>query len=401
MVFRRGASLATIGLLSALLAVSVFTITPQAYAQEAASSDAKEVEALRASLKEAEGKLAGLQGTLDGATTKIKAHQAEVGAAASREEGLKTRISELERALADTQSEKSEASSGELLAAQQKADAAVAEAAELRAAKTAAETAASSAQSALKGLEAERDDLKARVKKAEGLSPQLAKATADLAAAQAALAKSEADAEAAEARADDTQKLADSLLAQHYNEWVPHWVADNYERRVRPAAVAAWENADSGSRKLYRTSSKQAGKLWEAAGPNAHYYAAYTKDIAANAHEKVLKHPHIAAAKARVAAAYGAVANSKPAKFLAAHASRTHKELEAIFARFLRQHPLLAPLAAAGTIGWVVTTVLALPLLILALPLLFSSKKRKPEAQPTSSSTARSDSARKAKKVRA
>ncbi len=35
---------------------------------------------------------------------------------------------------------------------------------------------------------------------------------------------------AARARADDTQQLADSLLAQHYNEWVPHWVADGYER---------------------------------------------------------------------------------------------------------------------------------------------------------------------------
>lgn len=33
-----------------------------------------------------------------------------------------------------------------------------------------------------------------------------------------------------EARVDESQKLADSLLAQHYEEWVPHWVADGYER---------------------------------------------------------------------------------------------------------------------------------------------------------------------------
>ncbi len=40
----------------------------------------------------------------------------------------------------------------------------------------------------------------------------------------------EAQLAAAESRADNTQRLADSLLAQHYNEWVPHWVADGYER---------------------------------------------------------------------------------------------------------------------------------------------------------------------------
>jgi hypothetical protein len=44
------------------------------------------------------------------------------------------------------------------------------------------------------------------------------------------LLQAEADLRAAEARADDAQKLADNLLAQHYEEWVPHWVADGYER---------------------------------------------------------------------------------------------------------------------------------------------------------------------------
>jgi hypothetical protein len=42
--------------------------------------------------------------------------------------------------------------------------------------------------------------------------------------------QAEADLKAAEARADESQRLADSLLAQHYEEWVPHWVADGYER---------------------------------------------------------------------------------------------------------------------------------------------------------------------------
>ena len=42
--------------------------------------------------------------------------------------------------------------------------------------------------------------------------------------------QTEAELKAADARASDTQQLADSLLAQHYNEWVPHWVADGYER---------------------------------------------------------------------------------------------------------------------------------------------------------------------------
>ena len=42
--------------------------------------------------------------------------------------------------------------------------------------------------------------------------------------------QAEADLKAAEARADESQRLADSLLAQHYEEWVPHWVADGFER---------------------------------------------------------------------------------------------------------------------------------------------------------------------------
>ncbi len=32
------------------------------------------------------------------------------------------------------------------------------------------------------------------------------------------------------AKAEDSQQLADNLIGQHYNEWVPHWVADGYER---------------------------------------------------------------------------------------------------------------------------------------------------------------------------
>ena len=33
----------------------------------------------------------------------------------------------------------------------------------------------------------------------------------------------------AEARADEASSLTDRLLAEHYNEWVPHWVAYGYE----------------------------------------------------------------------------------------------------------------------------------------------------------------------------
>ncbi len=33
----------------------------------------------------------------------------------------------------------------------------------------------------------------------------------------------------AEARADEASTLTDRLLAEHYNEWVPHWVAFGYE----------------------------------------------------------------------------------------------------------------------------------------------------------------------------
>ena len=29
---------------------------------------------------------------------------------------------------------------------------------------------------------------------------------------------------------DEASKLTDQLLAEHYNEWVPHWVAYGYEK---------------------------------------------------------------------------------------------------------------------------------------------------------------------------
>ena len=40
---------------------------------------------------------------------------------------------------------------------------------------------------------------------------------------------------AAEAKAAEAEKLVDSLIAQYHSAWVPHWVADGYER-VRGAA---------------------------------------------------------------------------------------------------------------------------------------------------------------------
>ena len=36
----------------------------------------------------------------------------------------------------------------------------------------------------------------------------------------------------AEARADEASALTDRLLAEHYNEWVPHWVSYGYEKVV-------------------------------------------------------------------------------------------------------------------------------------------------------------------------
>jgi hypothetical protein len=45
----------------------------------------------------------------------------------------------------------------------------------------------------------------------------------------------------ADARADEASKLTDQLLAEHYNEWVPHWVAYGYEkvgRLFRSSSIA-------------------------------------------------------------------------------------------------------------------------------------------------------------------
>ena len=57
-------------------------------------------------------------------------------------------------------------------------------------------------------------------------------------------------------------------------------------------------------------------------------------------------------------------------RILLAQARRTQAELEAVFSRFLRRFPLLAPLGAAGTVTFVVWAVLAAPLLALLVPLL-------------------------------
>ena len=46
----------------------------------------------------------------------------------------------------------------------------------------------------------------------------------------------------AEGRADEASALTDRLLAEHHNEWVPHWVAYGYET-VRPLCCASLQRA--------------------------------------------------------------------------------------------------------------------------------------------------------------
>ena len=53
-----------------------------------------------------------------------------------------------------------------------------------------------------------------------------------------------------------------------------------------------------------------------------------------------------------------------------AQAARTQAELEALFGKFLRAYPLLAPLGDKGAIKYVVWSVLAAPLLALLIPAL-------------------------------
>ncbi len=54
---------------------------------------------------------------------------------------------------------------------------------------------------------------------------------------------------------------------------------------------------------------------------------------------------------------------------LAAQAARVQAELEAVFGKVLRSHPLTAPLGAPGSVKYVVWAVLAAPLVALLLPL--------------------------------
>lgn len=53
-----------------------------------------------------------------------------------------------------------------------------------------------------------------------------------------------------------------------------------------------------------------------------------------------------------------------------AQAARTQVELEALFGKFLRAYPLLAPLGDKKTVKYVVWSVLAAPLLALLIPAL-------------------------------
>ncbi len=71
-------------------------------------------------------------------------------------------------------------------------------------------------------------------------------------------------------------------------------------------------------------------------------------------------------------------------KALLAQLARTHAELELLFGRFLRAHPLLAPLGEKGTLKHLVWAVLAAPILgpllaalALALSVRFVSSLRK------------------------
>ncbi len=57
-------------------------------------------------------------------------------------------------------------------------------------------------------------------------------------------------------------------------------------------------------------------------------------------------------------------------KAIRAQSAKVHRELEGVFAAFFKKHPLLAPLGEAAVVGWVVTAVLAAPLLALLLPAL-------------------------------
>lgn len=60
-----------------------------------------------------------------------------------------------------------------------------------------------------------------------------------------------------------------------------------------------------------------------------------------------------------------------------AQAARTQAELEALFGKFLRAYPLLAPLGDKGAIKYVVWGVLAAPLLALLIPALLLPVRRK------------------------
>lgn len=63
----------------------------------------------------------------------------------------------------------------------------------------------------------------------------LSQAQAAAQAAETRLTAADAKVAAAEAKAADAQTLADNLVAQHYEAWMPQWVTDGYERVTCPA----------------------------------------------------------------------------------------------------------------------------------------------------------------------
>jgi len=85
-------------------------------------------------------------------------------------------------------------------------------------------------------------------------------------------------------------------------------------------------------------------------------------------------------------------------KLVRAKAAQVHAELEGVFSKFFGRYPLLAPLGAAGVVGWVVTALLSAPLLALLLPaLLLNKKQTSSNSQP--GSAARAAKARKGRRI--
>lgn len=197
----------------------------------------------------------------------------------------------------------------------------------------------------------------------------LAEAKASAKSAERQLAEADAKIATAQAKAAETQTLADNLLAQHYEAWMPHWVAERYERRVRPLAISAYEASRQGAFAMHRSSSD----MWDSVSPRVKPYVNSVSESVGRA----VKHPHLAAARERVNKVLNVVLQSKGVRVVWENCAKVHAELEGVAGQLFKKHPLLAPLGEASVVGWVVTLLLSLPVLIL---LLFG--RRKPVRAP-------------------